>query len=173
MALGFAIYQWRNTPPVLCKNVSRLLWILSIIVLLAVFFGYFPFQQAETRQDIPNIVSATYNALFRSSWSIAIAWIIFACQNETGGVIRWFLCLPHFQPFARMSLSIFLTHRVPQIISVASIKQPIHLDPFDLFHMFLGDALLSVVIGVVVYLCIEAPFGILERQLFKKSYVSR
>lgn len=110
---------------------------------------------------------------FRSSWSIAIAWIIFACQNETGGVIRWFLCLPHFQPFARMSLSIFLTHRVPQIISVASIKQPIHLDPFDLFHMFLGDALLSVVIGVVVYLCIEAPFGILERQLFKKSYVSR
>lgn len=161
------MYQFRNKPPRLYKNISRILWILSISVLFAIFFGYFPFQQPENLHAIPNVVNATYNALYRSSWAIAMAWIIFACHHETGGAVRWFLCLPHFQPLARMSLSIYLTHRIPQIISLASIKQPIHLNPMEMFQIFLGDALLSIAIGIVVYLCIEAPFAMLERRMSK------
>lgn len=170
MTLGFIMYQHRERPhKSMNKYFIRSAWILAISVLFAVVLGYFPFQQANQYSDIPIIINATYNSLFRSAWAIAIAWIIFACHNGSGGVIGWFLGLPHFKPLARMSLSVYLSHRVYQIVSVASIKQPGHLSPFDLLHVFFGDVLMSFIVGVVVYLSIEAPFSQLESHLFKRK----
>lgn len=171
MALGFIMYQFRNRIVRLGVNFSRAMWVLSISMLLVVVLGYFPFQQSDKYFQIYNAVNATYNALYRSCWAYAVAWIIFGCHNGSGGIIRWFLHLPQFQPLAKMSLSIYLTHRVYQIISVASIRQPIYLSPLELLHVYFGDILMSLIVGVVVYLCIEAPFAVLEGRLFKRKSV--
>lgn len=167
------MYQFREVSPRINKTFSMTMWVLSISMLLAVVLGYFPFQQADRYLKIPKAINATYNALYRSCWAIAIAWIIFRTHNGSGGIIRWFLCLPFFQPFARMSLSIYLTHRVYQILSVASIRQPIYLSPLNLLHVFFGDIVMSLIVGVVVYLCIEAPLSILEKRLFQRKSAAK
>ena len=169
MMLGFVMYQHGDKRISVNKHFSKAMWILSLSVLLAVVLGYFPFQQAENYRKIPNVVNAIYNASFRVSWALAISWLIFGCQNGTGGIIRWFLSLPHFQPLSRMSLSVYLTHRVYQIVKVASIKQPVYLNPFDLLHDFFGDVIMSLIIGTVVYLFIEAPFTNIENRLLNKK----
>jgi hypothetical protein len=169
MALGFIMYQFRNKAPRINKHFSRAMWICAISVLFAVVLGYFPFQQADKFFAIHRAVNAIYNAMYRSCWAIGIAWIIFACHNGSGGVIRRFLCLPHFQPLARMSLSVYLTHRVHQILSVSSIRQPIYLDPFDFIFVYFSDVVVSLIVGVLVYLGIEAPFANLENQMFKRK----
>lgn len=173
MTLGFIMYQNRNKALKINRRVSSAMWIVSGLFLLTVIFGYFPFQQSNKYFTIHNAVNATYNALYRSCWATAIAWIIFACHNGSGGVVSWFLELPQFQPLSRMSLSVYLSHRLYQILSVASIRQPIHLDPLDLLHVFFGDVVVSFIVGAVVYLCIEAPFSILESRLHNRKDVGK
>lgn len=169
LALGYVMYQNRDIRPKTNRHITRALWISAISVLFAVVLGYFPFQQAESYSEIPNIVNSVYNALFRSFWALAISWIIFACHCGSGGPVRWFLHLPCFVPLAKMSLSVYLTHRVYQIVTVAALKQPIYLDPFDLLHVYFGDVVMSLIIGAVVFLCIEAPFANIESRLFKRK----
>lgn len=169
MMLGFVMYQLRDESFRMNKDLSRVLWFFSITLLSLVVLGYFPFQHTEIFAQIPNTLNATYNSLYRSCWAIAIAYIIFACHNRKGGILNRFLSLQMFQPLAKMSLSIYLSHRIVQIVSVASIRQPIYLSPLSLLHVFFGDVVVSVLVGAVVYLCIEAPFATLESRLFRRK----
>lgn len=173
MMLGFIMYQWRNNPPKLRPFVSRSLWILSISVLFAVVLGYFPFQQADKYLTYSNTVNSTYNGFYRTCWSLGIAWVIFGCHTGSGGIISWFLSLPQWKPLARMSLSVYLTHRIYQILSAASLRQPIHIRPSMFLHIFFGDVIMSLLVGTLVYLCIEAPFSILEVQLFRRKALAK
>lgn len=173
MGLGFILYQFRNQTPRINKRLSIPIWIFAISVLVSVILGFFPFQQSENYFKISNVVNASYNALHRSCWAIAIAWVIFSCHNGDGGIIREFLSHSFFKPFAKMSLSVYLTHRIHQKVSVAAIKQPIYLSPLELIYFFFGDIVLSFIFGTVAYLCIEAPFAILERRVIKKYSISK
>ncbi|CRL06390.1 CLUMA_CG019121, isoform A [Clunio marinus] len=165
MALGFIMYQLKGIKPHINKYLATFLWVASFSLLTVVVLGYFPFQQADEYFTINKIVNASYNAFYRSGWALSLAWIIFACHNGYGGIINWFLSLPQFQPLARMSLSVYLSHRIFQIISVATIRQPIYLSPFNLLHVYFGDVIMSLIVGIAVYLCIEAPFAVLEARL--------
>lgn len=169
MALGFMMYENRDKSVKINRNLSRTLWILTLSVLLSVFFGYFPFQQSENYLKYSKYLNATYNSLYRTSWAIAMAYVVYACNNDSGGIIQWVLCLPIFQPLAKMSLSIYLSHRFYQIISIAAIKQPIYLDPENLLHVYFGDVIMSLLVGMTVYLTIEAPFATLERKLLRRK----
>jgi peptidoglycan/LPS O-acetylase OafA/YrhL len=169
MTLGFFMYQNREKSHKINKKLSHTLWILSISIMFLVVLGYFPFQQSENYFEFPNILNATYNSLYRSLWAIAVAFIIFACHNGSGGIVKWFLCLPVFQPLTRMSLSIYLSHRFYQIVSIASLKQPVYLEPEALLHTYFGDVVMSLITGTIVYLTIEAPFATLENKLLRRK----
>lgn len=169
MTLGFVIYEYRDRGLRVNKHLSRLLWITSITVILVIVLAYFQFQQADKYFEFSNLQNSLYNAFYRHLWALSIGWIIIGCHNGTGGVIRWFLSLSCFQPIAKMSLSIYLTHRVHQIITVASLRQPIHLQPYDIFQTYLSDVVMSIVVGCVVFLTIEAPFANLENRIFNRS----
>ena len=81
------------------------------------------------RRSQPNyyetaLESAFYQSLSKVFWGIAIAWIIFSCQQKQGYFLRSFLELPIFQIISKLSFSMGLTHVVIQIILVASQRQP-------------------------------------------------
>lgn len=67
-------------------------------------------------------------AVLRNSWGFAIAWVILACHCGSGGIFKWFLELPCWQPLGRMSLSFYLVHSVYQTVSIGSGKVPIHFN---------------------------------------------
>lgn len=127
MLVGYAMYYTREKGVKVNKILAAAMWILSISVMLLVIFVYLPFQQI-----INNTTTRTANALFLSSyrivWSITMAWVIFACHNGSGGIIRWFLSLRQWQPIARMGLSIYLVHRVYEMATIMPKKQTIYFD---------------------------------------------
>lgn len=158
------MYVNRNQKILLRKRTSILLWIIAISLLTASVLGHYPFQQ--TNNNISYSINATYNAFSRSCWALSLAWVIFSCHNGGGGVVRWFLCLSIFKPLARMSLSVYLTHRLHQILSVASMKLPYYLSVLNLLHAFFSDVIMSSFIGMAVFLCIEAPVTFFRNRLY-------
>lgn len=168
MTLGFIFYHNKGKAFKINRHINRALWVVSLGLMLAVVLGYYPFQQPSTNLQIPIEINALYNAVFRTFWAFGIAWIIYACHHGRGGIIKWFLELSLFQPLAKMSLSIYLTHRVYQIITIATIKQPVWISIPNLIHAFFGDVFASILIGIAVFLFVESPFASLESVLFKK-----
>lgn len=106
------------------------MWILSLGILTAVLVGLLPLQSTENPAS--RVANALWLALMRNSWGLAIAWIIFACQCGTGGVVKWFLELNVWQPLGRMSLSFYLVHSIYQTVSIGSGRIPLHFNQRNL-----------------------------------------
>jgi peptidoglycan/LPS O-acetylase OafA/YrhL len=99
---------------------------LSLGTIAAILVGLLPLQSTENPAS--RVANAFWMALIRNNWGYSIAWIIFACQCGTGGVVKWFLELSIWQPLGRMSLSFYLVHTIYLTISVGSGKVPSHFN---------------------------------------------
>ena len=106
------------------------MWILSLSVIIAILVGMMPLQRTGNRPH--QVADSLWLSLIRAQWGYAIAWIILSCQCGGGGIFKWFLELPIWQPFGRMSLSFYLVHTIYQTVAIGSGKVPRHFDQTDL-----------------------------------------
>ncbi|CRK88151.1 CLUMA_CG001936, isoform A [Clunio marinus] len=168
MTLGYILYQNRHKRVRLDPFVNVVMWILCLSLFTAITMGsqymFLP-PHVNTTTLLEN---AFYLAFYRNGWSLATAWMIFACHNGTGGFIRWFLQLPQWQPIARMGLSMYLLGFIFQHFQIMHQKQPTYFDEFDLIHLFLGDLLASIFISTVGYLAFEVPILTVENYVHNK-----
>jgi peptidoglycan/LPS O-acetylase OafA/YrhL len=95
-----------------------------------VSFGMKPLTSVENPLNMT--AHSFWWSMHRIGWASSIAWIIFACQNGSGGIFKWFLELPVWQPFGRISLSFYLLQTVYQTVLVGAIKTPTHFNPGSL-----------------------------------------
>lgn len=165
--LGYLMYGTRGMKVEINKTLDAVLWVLSIGLFLLVNLSFYSFVQIED-YTTKMFVHAFYGSFFRIGWSLSVAWIIFACQNGSGGIVCWFLSLKQWQPLGRMGLSIYLVHRMYQFITVYSQKQPIQFDFFSEIQKFYGDVLVAIFFGAILYLSVETPVMLIESYLHKK-----
>jgi hypothetical protein len=121
--LAYILFKVHDKSFKMNRVVDAVLWVLALSVIFSILAGFLPLQQLENNNST-DWANALFIALHRNAWALALAWMVFACQTGTGGIIRWMLSLPHWQPLARMGLSIYLTHATLQFAHIASRKQP-------------------------------------------------
>jgi peptidoglycan/LPS O-acetylase OafA/YrhL len=165
--LGFVMYNSRDQKVKINKTLDAILWILAISLFLVINLCFYSFVQVKenTSNMFPH---ALYGSFYRTGWSLSVAWIIFACQNGSGGIIRWFLSLKQWQPLGRMGLSIYLSHRMYQIITTFNQKFPIQWDFFNEIQKFYGDVLVAIFFGTLLYLAVETPVMLIENYVHRK-----
>lgn len=98
-------------------------WIVSLSMVFAVVFGNYPLQQIDDKS--PAIIGGLYHSISRITWSMALAFIIYACHFGYGGPINWFLSLPGWQPFSRLTYAIYLLH-MPMMLLVGGQSRTSH-----------------------------------------------
>jgi hypothetical protein len=163
------------------QKLDAVLWIASISIILSIIFGFLPLQQVDTQHHVGH---AFYIALTRSAWNYALVWPIFSCVNGRGGIVKWFLELPVFQPLGRMGLSFFLVSSVylqfiPQmqpeffgnrnmVSLVCGLIHSISRSNFQI-HQFCGDFVMTFLLAMVLYLAVEAPVLAIERSVCRKE----
>jgi hypothetical protein len=165
--LGYFMYEKRGKKMKINKMVDAGLWILSIGMIIFILVIYYPFVQEgfDTWYMVPH---ALYMFFFRIFWCVPLAWFIYACQNGSGGFVRWVLSLRFWQPLGRMGLSIYLPHRAYQFITTHNQKQPMQWDFFTELQKYFGDVLVAIFLGTVLYLAVETPVMLVENYLHKK-----
>ncbi|XP_046487211.1 nose resistant to fluoxetine protein 6-like isoform X2 [Neodiprion pinetum] len=107
-------------------------------------------------------LETVYALTSRPFWSIAVAWIVYACTQGYGGPVTGFLSSPFFQPLSRISYSIYLIHVG---IQVMRLTHEITLDfvaNSTIIEAYLTNMVMSIGVGFFVYLCFEAPAAVLE-----------
>lgn len=96
VALGYILFTNKDKTLNISKKVNAALWIAALSVLSTVSILYQPIFDGRNQSLT---VNAIFMAITRPMWALGICWIIFACcKLKTGGIIKWFLEHPYWQP---------------------------------------------------------------------------
>lgn len=113
-----------------------------------------------------------YDALSRVIWSIALSYIIFACNYDYGGFIDSFLSHRYWKPLARLSYAIFYMHYIVIFITMGSIKTPPYLDEISFIVYGIANCILTIFISVIATLAIESPIDCIQKLIIGTSQKS-
>jgi hypothetical protein len=104
MVLGYFTFFQKNQRIKINKFLNAALWILSISLIFTTIVGRIPIHIQRNNTTSREMI-AFYHSSSKIGFIFALSWIIFACQQlKTGGIIKWFLSFPHWQPLGRMGL---------------------------------------------------------------------
>jgi hypothetical protein len=96
-----------------------ILFVLTISLHCSIYYEFFG------RQILLN---ALFIGFGRSFWAIAIALLIFMCQNGNGGIINTFSSHTFWTPISKVGLSLYLVHPVLQHNFISSQKHEMNLE---------------------------------------------
>lgn len=133
-------------------------------LMAGVIFANYPLIQLDSKATA--IEYGLYDASGRVIWSIALCYIIFACVQNSGGPINWFLSHPLWQPFSRLCYSIYLLHFPVVMVTMASMKTSPYFSELIAFHAFIGNYTLTVFVSLIATLAFESPIVIIEKLIF-------
>lgn len=132
ITLGYILFKLRGKKVEMSGAVNAAMWITAFSVLSAIMAISFPMSNSYNNQT-ELLANAFFLAFHRIAWSIAVAWIVFACHHlKTGGFVKWFLELRQFQPLCRLGLSMYLVHILYQLTMMMNQKQVLFLDAAQL-----------------------------------------
>jgi peptidoglycan/LPS O-acetylase OafA/YrhL len=165
MLFGYALHISRKNSKTSIKTlvISYIGWFIALGLLKNIFYdrklwGYFEGKRFA------------YEAIFRSLWSFSICWIAFAChQHKTGSLIKWFLSLRMWQPLSKMGLSIYIFHGIYLDWTDVQIAEKAKFSMWFTFMLYMGDLLVAIVLGTILYLFVEAPTGRILALMWKKK----
>lgn len=164
MAYGYLLH--RNKCKMAINNfLSVLLWLLASACASSVLYGLYNNYNGHL---MTKEVAATYMAVHRSVWAIAVGWVIYACVTGYGGFVNRLLCWKVFIPLSRLTYCAYLVH--PVVIFTYFLRQrfPIYVTNFRAIHIYLGHLCVSYLVAFVVSMAFEAPWIAIEK-VFKSK----
>ena len=115
--------------------------------------------QASTSSYKENSIhaDASYSAFRRISWCLSVSWIIIACHQNRGGIVKKFLSFSIWLPISKLSYCIYLLHLPIQLVLLSSLRQPQHFTDVRGVHKFFGDFGIIFAVAFVFALMFEYP----------------
>ncbi|XP_069135206.1 nose resistant to fluoxetine protein 6-like [Argopecten irradians] len=165
MLLGYLLHT--NGCKARLNKISVLIgWLLAVFMGTLPVYGLYHYYHDSAEANLG--VSALYVSCSRLSWSIAIAWVIYACATGYGGPVNILLSWKVWAPLGRLTYCAYLIH--PVVITVYSFNLPSEFIYGDIsvIYMYFGNLVTSYCIAYIVSMVIEAPMMGLEKVFFKR-----
>ncbi|EDW67402.2 uncharacterized protein Dvir_GJ24123 [Drosophila virilis] len=161
---GYFLHVNRNKNFQLSRIMIWLGWLISLTLIFTSIFAL----HASAQWSAPNLTlleAASYYTLSRIAWPLALCWVVFACMRGYGGLANSFLSSPMWQPLSKLSYCAYIFHIVVQQTNVGRIRTSLYFSDYDLMLLFWGTFAFTVLMAYVMYIIVEAPFGVLETML--------
>ncbi|XP_055551537.1 nose resistant to fluoxetine protein 6-like [Wyeomyia smithii] len=164
---GYILYTTKSTKVRLTKRHYVIGWATCFALLGLMTYALYEFVRTDFN-EFSNVADAFYEALYRSVFGICVMWIIFACVNGKGGLIDELLSSSLWQPFSKLSFTMYLLHlQLLLMASVASVKTDGYFSVMDVFYRIWGALGLTTSVAVLWSSIFEIPFITLDRLLLR------
>ncbi|XP_030763573.1 nose resistant to fluoxetine protein 6-like [Sitophilus oryzae] len=155
LGFGHFLYKTRGRTFKISNGVAFIGWIICILTMLTSLMGCLIFFQED--HDYNRMESTIFLTLSRSSWTMGIVWMIWACVNGYGGPINYVLSLHIFKVLGRISYGMYLLHMGVQYMMSGAAKMPGYFSDFASIYAGFSDLFLMVIMGYIFTILFEAP----------------
>ncbi|KAH8360223.1 hypothetical protein KR093_011438 [Drosophila rubida] len=159
-------------------------WIVCLALIFASIFSLLPY--ADWRNPtLPMLNQAFYYTFTRIAWPVSLCWVVFACMKGYGGLANSFLSAPLWQPLSKLSYTAYIFHIFIQQINGRRMRTNTFFSDYDVVSchqvyfsnlasnfacclqmlIFWGGFGFIILLSYVIYIIMEAPFGVLESML--------
>ncbi|KXJ18551.1 nose resistant to fluoxetine protein 6 [Exaiptasia diaphana] len=167
MALGYLLHVIKDGPPrthswlfILCG------WCAAIILALSPVFGtYKAFK--KNPQPFTRTENVFYGTFSRFSWSLALAWVIYACHTGYGGLVDKILSARFWIPLSRLTYCVYLVHLVVLTVYLSSYQTVLFYSDVNASWHFMACTTISYFVAYIVSVSCEVPMMHLEKLVFK------
>ncbi|KAI8126611.1 hypothetical protein FF38_01059 [Lucilia cuprina] len=143
-------------------------WLLAFGVMLTDLWG--PYWRIRPENpDSPIYEGAIFEPLSRTSWALAIGWIVWACYNGHGGIINDFLSWGFFTGFSRLTYCMYVIHRIVQLVNAARLQTDTHFSDYDAILRWWHDFGLTLTASIFATLAFESPILGIEKAIFGRG----
>ncbi|CAH3118340.1 unnamed protein product [Pocillopora meandrina] len=170
MVTGYLLLHakdWRLPSKVQTYLINMAGWCVAIALALSTLYG----QYKVTRKDNPVPFSRAENIIYgtfsRFAWSLALAWVIFACHNGLGGLVNKFLSARFWIPLGRLTYCAYLVHPIIIFALFQSFETVRAYSDVHMAFFYVGVLGISYAVAFIVSVCVEYPMMQLEKFIFK------
>ncbi|KAH8295945.1 hypothetical protein KR018_006477 [Drosophila ironensis] len=146
-------------------------WVVSSALLLTCIFGVYHDQRNLARTPI--LEEAFYLTFTRIAWPLGLCWVVFACMQGYGYVANSFLSSPLWQPLSRISYSAYIFHMFVESLNAGITRTNTNFTNYEVMLRFWSDFGFTVLLAILAYILVEAPFGNLESLLLPTNKPKR
>ncbi|KAI4458379.1 o-acyltransferase [Holotrichia oblita] len=125
-------------------------WLASAACLLSLVYGLY-------EVNLSVIAGAAYSSLSHSVWALGLGWIVVACATGNGGFINSILSATILYPVSRITYCAYLLHPLVMRIMIMHMDYPLHLGKPLMVAVFIGQVVMSYLLGFVLSVVYEAP----------------
>lgn len=125
MALGYLLYNKDKITIKISKVLDAVLWVVSLSVIFTIILLSYNFANPTVSYKTSLFSNALFMSLHRIAWSVALSYIIFACEHlKSGSLIREILSHPSWKPIGTKGLSLYITHLIFMLFVIMNQHQP-------------------------------------------------
>ena len=173
LVLGYVLYRFNRVPNkcrIINYTVFPVMWILSGIFLFSTVYGLYSTWHGHIPTKAENVI---YIVFSRFTWSLGLAFLVFACHYGYGGPINWFLSMKIWIPLSRVSYNAYLLHPFILMVIFGSHRKIDNYQDYNFAVYAIGITVLSYGAAAVVSVFVEFPIGNVEQALFKMAGLGR
>lgn len=167
--LGYLLHVNKKSQRKLPKYAVVLGWAAAIAIALAVLFGLVGLLDPKEVHKIDDATRVIYGSFHRFAWSIAVAWVIFACVQGQGSLVNDFLSWKAFAPLGRLTYCVYLIHLNYITTFIARSRAAFFYNVTDVVMYYFAFLFTSFGLAFLVSVTVEASFLNLEKLLFSFS----
>ena len=164
--LGFALYKkWRLRSNLWIRIcLYSAMWIMAAALCAIIIFGQYKTWHGHPFTKTENVM---YFMFDRTTYSIGIALMIYACHNGFGGVINKFLSWSFWVPLSHLTFMAYLFHPLAYFLMYKTMRfQYIYTD-WMLIILFAAGVVLSYSLALIVAVTVEYPAANVENAVYK------
>ena len=173
LVLGYVLYRFHHVPNkrrIVTYTVFPVMWILSGIFLFSTVYGLYFSWHGHIPTKAENVIYITFS---RFTWSLGLAFLVFACHYGYGRPINWFLSMKFWIPLSRISYNAYLLHPFVLMVIFGSNRKVMNYQDYNFTVYAVGITVLTYGAAAVVSAFVEFPIGNLEQVLFKMAGLGR
>lgn len=163
--LGWILHKIKGKKIRIPPQIVAIGWLAAFTTGCLVVYGLYDYTKFTHRTAPHETVSIVYGMLSRTAWSVALAWLVFACVTGHGGPINTFLSWKAFIPLSRLTYTSYLTSNAILQYYWATNKAPVMLDQTTVVYMFLGSLPIIFAVSALFSLAFESPMLAIEKMI--------